>query len=221
MRRACSSDVSAVRLPSGSRESLEVPIEPEPRDLPRYRGWNELVDRLAACDARANLRRADRCRLDLEDLDAIRAGQLRRENVTGPPGDPERAIASTSSDSFQLGNSESWSAPITRIGSSNRRARSMSIVRGARRAPRRVRETPAPRAASASLRERRPFDGPDRRPRARAPRRTQNDVRLLAAGPHGRCGVDRKRRRGCPCSLVLHHLAFDLDLAPNAHPCGP
>src|SRR4249919_3300352 len=89
MRRACSSEVSAVRFPAGSPESLEVPIEPEPLELLSHRRRDEILDRLALCYAPADLRRADRRRIEREQLDPRRKRERRREGESGPTDNAE------------------------------------------------------------------------------------------------------------------------------------
>ena len=105
MRRACSSEVSAVRFPAGSPESLEVPIEPEPRDLLSHRGRDEIVDRLALRYARADLRRADRRSARSRRARSATGRERRRRAGRSRAARRRRAgpVDSTASGSFHSG----------------------------------------------------------------------------------------------------------------------
>src|SRR5713101_7539958 len=97
MRRACSRDVSVASAPFRyDSQSLAVPIEPESRDQLGDGRRHEPVDRFSTADAVPDLLRRDRHRLDLEELDAVRARKslqdrvqtLRRKPRSGRNTDP-------------------------------------------------------------------------------------------------------------------------------------
>src|SRR5690349_20235259 len=73
----------------------QAPVEPEPLDEACDRGWDERIERLAARRAGAQLGRGERPRLDLEEADALGAGEPPEHRVdpaarvAGPGGDAE------------------------------------------------------------------------------------------------------------------------------------
>ena len=177
MRCACSSGVSGSPAPGRrtsrvARGSTTVAVEPKLLDQTGDGRRDQAVDRLAAGDAGAQVAGRDRDRLELEERDAVGAGEpgahlvepVVRDARPGRDGEARRARGSRSG-SRQDGKSANSSAP--------RRSRTSPSSRSAQTAVSTVYEGP-PRSSST-----RESSTPGRSPNAASARRKRVSASVL------------------------------------------
>ena len=221
--RACSSGVRSVSLASSSksvRSLLGRRIETQARDCVGDAPREHIVDRLVACDARANLRRGDRNGVHLELDDPVVRGEpladgrdvvaRQRPDAWRPQAERARgrALGTSSSRSCELVRAEDEESILA--VAAPRESRRCERGDRARRSPREHLRTRAARARAVSPQVSSRPCGPDRRPRTRAARRGRAGRRPLVRVRHGRDAADRRRLR--ECLLPLELLLADLDL---------
>ena len=137
MRRACSSGVNCISVYPRLADVRRRRTGPRSRMRRSTAGGTRPSSGSPCGREDADLPRGDRGRLDVEEEDSLRAGRAsaaptssRPRSKPGRVATPSRVSSSTASGSFQVRKSTNWSAPMRKMGSSNRSLRSRSTVRG-------------------------------------------------------------------------------------------